>query len=87
MVRVSPTGVGSEAMIATLIDRYTPDVLVGSVHHVHDHGIDTPVERIGWPDEFVEHGKVDILREKHGITAAAAIKKVVSHLPAKAATA
>ncbi|NNC90634.1 MAG: 1-deoxy-D-xylulose-5-phosphate synthase, partial [Akkermansiaceae bacterium] len=33
---------------------------------LHDHGVTTPVERIGWPDEFVEHGKVDILREKHG---------------------
>jgi 1-deoxy-D-xylulose-5-phosphate synthase len=54
---------------------------------LHDNGIDTPVARIGWPDEFVEHGKVEILREKHGITAAAAVKKVLSHLPAKAATA
>ena len=54
---------------------------------LHDAGVDTPVERIGWPDEFVEHGKVDILRTKHGITAAAAIEKVLPHLPSKAATA
>ncbi len=54
---------------------------------LHDAGVDTPVERIGWPDEFVEHGKVDILRAKHGITAAAAIEKVLPHLPSKAATA
>ena len=54
---------------------------------LHDAGVDTPVERIGWPDEFVEHGKVDILRAKHGITAAAAIEKVLPHLPGKAATA
>ncbi|MEM8954032.1 MAG: 1-deoxy-D-xylulose-5-phosphate synthase [Verrucomicrobiota bacterium] len=39
------------------------------------------VERIGWPDEFVEHGKVPILREKHGLTAAAAVEKVLRHLP------
>jgi 1-deoxy-D-xylulose-5-phosphate synthase len=32
---------------------------------LHDAGINTPVERIGWPDQFVEHGKPDILREKH----------------------
>ena len=54
---------------------------------LHDAGVDTPVERIGWPDEFVEHGKVDILRTKHGITTAAAIEKVLPHLPSKAATA
>lgn len=39
------------------------------------------VERIGWPDEFVEHGKVSILREKHGLTADAAVEKVLRHLP------
>lgn len=54
---------------------------------LHDAGIDTPVERIGWPDEFVEHGKVPILRQKHGITSEAAVEKVLQHLPAKAASA
>lgn len=28
----------------------------------------TPVLRIGWPDEFVEHGTVELLRHKHGLT-------------------
>ena len=54
---------------------------------LHDAGINTPVERIGWPDEFVEHGKVDILREKHGITSEAAVEKVTPHLPHRVATA
>ncbi|HJM62800.1 MAG: 1-deoxy-D-xylulose-5-phosphate synthase [Roseibacillus sp.] len=54
---------------------------------LHDARIDTPVERVGWPDEFVEHGKVDILRDKHGITSDAAVEKVLPHLPRKAATA
>ncbi len=54
---------------------------------LHDAGIDTPVERIGWPDEFIEHGKVDILRKKHGITSDAAVEKVLRHLPAKAVSA
>jgi 1-deoxy-D-xylulose-5-phosphate synthase len=54
---------------------------------LHDQGIHTPVERIGWPDEFVEHGNVPVLREKHGISAQNAVKKVSSHLPAKAASA
>jgi 1-deoxy-D-xylulose-5-phosphate synthase len=54
---------------------------------LHDAGIDTPVERIGWPDQFVEHGKVNILREKHGISANAAVEKVLRHLPRQVATA
>ncbi len=27
-----------------------------------------PVVRIGWPDQFIEHGKVDDLRKKHGVS-------------------
>jgi 1-deoxy-D-xylulose-5-phosphate synthase len=27
-----------------------------------------PVVRIGWPDRFIEHGKVDGLRAKYGVT-------------------
>ena len=47
---------------------------------VHTSGLSTPVERIGWPDEFVEHGKVDILRNKHGITSDNAVKLVSQYL-------
>jgi len=39
-------------------------------------GISTPVVRIGWPDQFIEHGKIDPLRAKYGITAEAAIEKL-----------
>ncbi len=49
------------------------------IEHLHDAGIHTPVERIGWPDEFVEHGKPDILRELHGLTAEAAVEKILPH--------
>ncbi len=42
--------------------------------------ITTPVVRIGWPDEFIEHGTVPILREKHGITAEAAVQKILAEL-------
>ena len=52
------------------------------IEHLNDAGIQTPVERIGWPDQFVEHGKVDILREKHGISVKHAIAKALKHLPA-----
>jgi 1-deoxy-D-xylulose-5-phosphate synthase len=42
----------------------------------------TPVVRIGWPDEFIEHGKVEALREKYGLTAEAALEKVRPFLAA-----
>jgi 1-deoxy-D-xylulose-5-phosphate synthase len=35
-------------------------------------GIAVPVVRIGWPDRFIEHGKVDALREKYGVSVAEA---------------
>jgi 1-deoxy-D-xylulose-5-phosphate synthase len=38
--------------------------------------ITTPVVRIGWPDQFIEHGSIPILREKHGITVDAALEKI-----------
>lgn len=49
---------------------------------LHDAGIHTPVERIGWPDEFIEHGKPDILRELHGLTPENAVRKILAHLSA-----
>jgi 1-deoxy-D-xylulose-5-phosphate synthase len=38
--------------------------------------IDTPVVRVGWPDEFIEHGKPEALRAKYGLTAEAAMERV-----------
>jgi len=51
------------------------------IENLHDAGIHTPVERIGWPDAFVEHGKPETLRELHGLTAENATGKVLSHFP------
>jgi len=45
-----------------------------------DSKIITPVERIGWPDAFVDHGKVEELREKHGLSAENAVHLVTPHL-------
>ncbi len=39
-------------------------------------GLHTPVVRIGWPDRFIEHGKVDELRARYGITAEAALQRL-----------
>ncbi len=47
---------------------------------LNDERINTPVERVGWPDEFIEHGKVSILREKHGITPEAGLAKVLPYV-------
>jgi 1-deoxy-D-xylulose-5-phosphate synthase len=38
--------------------------------------IDVNVVRVGWPDEFIEHGKVENLRSKYGLTAEAALERV-----------
>ena len=39
--------------------------------------ISTPLVRIGWPDQFIEHATtVDYLREKHGLTAANVVGQV-----------
>ena len=52
-----------------------------------DLGIATPVVRIGWPDKFIEHGKVDALRAKYGLTADAAMEKLAPYLKTRAAEA
>jgi len=53
------------------------------IEHLNDAGLKTPVERIGWPDQFVEHGRPDILREKHGLTVENAVAKALKYLPAR----
>jgi len=53
------------------------------MEHLHSQMIHTPVVRIGWPDQFVEHGTIPILRKKHGITADALVEKVLPLLKKK----
>ena len=40
----------------------------------------TPVVRVGWPDAFIEHGKVESLRAKYGLTAEGAMRKAAEPL-------
>ncbi|MDQ3621974.1 MAG: 1-deoxy-D-xylulose-5-phosphate synthase [Verrucomicrobiota bacterium] len=47
------------------------------IEHLNDSGIKTPVVRLGWPDQFIEHGAINILRKKHGLTAAHAVQKIL----------
>ena len=56
------------------------------IEHLNDAGIKTPVVRIGWPDQFIEHGAVDILRKKHGLTAQSAVEKILARLTDGAAS-
>jgi 1-deoxy-D-xylulose-5-phosphate synthase len=59
------------------------------MEHLSEQRISTPVVRVGWPDQFVEHGSVDVLdvlRKKHGLTAEAAVQKILAVLPSKSQT-
>jgi 1-deoxy-D-xylulose-5-phosphate synthase len=47
-------------------------------------GMHTPVVRIGWPDQFIEHAStVDYLRQKYGLTAENAAAEVRAQLCAR----
>jgi len=47
-----------------------------------DKRILTPVVRMGWPDQFIEHAtSAEHLREKHGLTAANVVARVKAILP------
>ena len=51
-----------------------------------DLGISIPVVRIGWPDQFIEHGKVDDLRARYGISVEAARAQVTPLLAGRRRT-
>lgn len=40
----------------------------------------TPVLRIGWPNQFIEHGREDQLREKYGLTPAGICQSILNQL-------
>ncbi len=49
------------------------------VETFNDRRIQTPVVRMGWPDQFIEHASsVDYLREKYGLTAEQLVRQVQS---------
>jgi 1-deoxy-D-xylulose-5-phosphate synthase len=62
-----------------LIVTFEDHVLMGGfgsavLEHLSSQNLRVPVVRIGWPDAFIEHGKVDQLREKYGLSVAAALE-------------
>jgi 1-deoxy-D-xylulose-5-phosphate synthase len=56
------------------------------IEHLNEAGLFVPVVRIGWPDTFIEHGSLPILREKYGLTAAAAAQRIVNRLEQRKTT-
>jgi 1-deoxy-D-xylulose-5-phosphate synthase len=46
------------------------------LERLSDLGLETPVVRIGWPDQFIEHGKPEALRAKYGISVEATLEKL-----------
>ena len=47
---------------------------------VNDLELSTPVVRVGWPDQFIEHGKPEALRAKYGLTAEGAMEKAADQI-------
>jgi len=77
----------SVEVVCTIEDHVLHNGFGGAVmEHLYSQGIHTPIVRIGWPDEFIEHGSVPILRKKHGITAEALVEKVLPLLRKKSVT-
>jgi 1-deoxy-D-xylulose-5-phosphate synthase len=72
---------GTVEVILTLEDHVLQGGFGSAVlEELNNLGLTIPVARIGWPDRFIEHGKVDLLRAKYGITPEAAIEKLRTHL-------
>ena len=82
---VTPRAFRSVEVVCTIEDHVLHNGFgCAVIEHLNDAGIATPVVRIGWPDQFIEHGAVDIMRRKHGLTAAAAVDKILTRLIGKA---
>jgi len=72
-------------VVCTMEDHVLPNGFgCGIMEHLSEQGIATPVIRIGWPDQFIEHGNVGLLRQKYGLTSASAAEKIIAALPRKA---
>jgi 1-deoxy-D-xylulose-5-phosphate synthase len=70
---------------ATAVVTFEDAVLMGGfgsavLEMLSEMGMETPVIRIGWPDQFIEHGKVDALRARYGVSVEAALGKLAPYL-------
>ncbi len=77
--------IGRYAAQATAVVTFEDHVLIGGfgsavLEALSEMNIETPVIRIGWPDHFIEHGKVDELRARYGISVELALEKLAPYL-------
>jgi 1-deoxy-D-xylulose-5-phosphate synthase len=75
----------SYAKRAAVIITFEDHVLMGGfgsavMEALNEMQLAVPVVRIGWPDRFIEHGKVEQLRARYGISVEAALEKLVPYL-------
>ena len=80
---------GRYARHASAVVTFEDHVLMGGfgsavLEAFNEMGIETPVVRIGWPDQFIEHGKVEALRAKYGVSVEAALEKLAPYLRRRA---
>ena len=72
---------GGVEVLATLEDHVLHNGYGCAVmEHLSEKRLHVPVVRLGWPDEFIEHGSIPILRKKHGLTAEALVEKIKAAL-------
>ena len=70
-------------LICTLEDHVVSGGFGSAVaEHLSERGITTPLLRVGWPDRFIEHGSVPILRKTYGMTAEAVAARILRALDA-----
>jgi 1-deoxy-D-xylulose-5-phosphate synthase len=65
-------------VVVTLEDHVLPGGYGAAVLELlSEKRVATPVERVGWPDQFIEHAStVDYLRQKYGLTAGHVVARV-----------
>lgn len=71
-------------VVVTLEDHVLAGGYGSSVlEHLSNSRVSTPVVRIAWPDQFIEHAStVPVLRQKYGLTAEAAVARVKAEFAA-----
>ncbi len=76
----------AHARTARLIVTMEDNVAMGGfgsavLETLSDAGVNTPVERVAWPDKFVEHGSnVEILRAAHGLDPETVFRRIAARL-------
>jgi 1-deoxy-D-xylulose-5-phosphate synthase len=73
------------ARLAGLVITFEDHVLSGGfgsavLEELNSADVNVPVVRIGWPDQFIEHGNPEALRKKYGVSVEAALEKSRPHL-------